>query len=105
MITSAYRIQVVTLTSLSRPSFESEDVQGLNTLCPVRVLHMYVDFVDYVECCTELFMCFGVQAPARALSKQWLDHLIVEAISLAYVREGSTRRIACHFHVRHPGHY
>ncbi len=73
-------------------------------LCPVRALRTYVDRTALWRGSDQLFVCFGSKSKGSAVTKQWMSHWIVEAISLAYkarsltsplrLRAHSTRAVA-----------
>ncbi len=76
------------LLSLCPPPFVSEEQKRLHCLCPVRVLHTYIDRTQSERLCDQLFVCFANPVKGKALFKQWLSHWTVEAISLAYNNRG-----------------
>ncbi len=82
--TTPFRDQVVNLQAL--PSEEADPALAL--LCPVRALRIYVDRTRSVRSSEQLFVCHGGQQKGKAVSKQRLAHLIVEAVALAYQSQG-----------------
>ncbi len=76
------------LLSYCPPPFASEEQERLYCLGPVHVLRTYIDRTQSVRLCDQLLVCFANPVKGKALSKQWLSHWIVEAISLAYNSRG-----------------
>ncbi len=69
---------------------------AITLLCPVHALRIYVDCTQSFRTSNQLFVCFGGQQKGKAVSKQRIDHWIVEAIALAY----QARRLPCRLGVR-----
>ncbi len=91
-LSTPIRAQVITLSALP----PSEQDQGLNLLCPVRELRIYIERSAPFRQSEQLFLCF--------VTRQRLSRWIIGAIMLAYsslgqkgpmgVRAHSTRGMA-----------
>ncbi len=77
---SAFRAQVITLSVLS----PSEQDQGLNPLCPVRALKMYIERSAPFRQSEQPCVCFGGHTKGSPVTKQRLSGWIIDAITLAY---------------------
>ena len=76
---------MVELSAFHPPLFSSAEEQRLNTLCPVRALHVYVSRSAAFRKGDQLFVSWATPTHrGKPLSRQRLSHWIVEAISLAY---------------------
>ena len=75
---------MVELSAFHPPLFSSAEEQRLNTLCPVRALHVYVSRSAAFRKGDQLFVSWATPHRGKPLSHQRLSHWIVEAISLAY---------------------
>ncbi|MGH0166027.1 UNVERIFIED_CONTAM: hypothetical protein FKN15_061465 [Acipenser sinensis] len=60
----------------------------LNSLSQVRALTGYVDRTKALRQSGQLFVCYGKRTLGHALSKQRLDHWIVDTVSTAYNNAG-----------------
>ncbi len=78
------RTQVVNLQVL--PLEEADPALAL--LCPIRTLRRYMDRTQSFRTSEQLFVCYGGQQKGKAVSKQWMAHWIVDAITLAYEAQG-----------------
>ncbi len=97
-----FRAQVITLSLLP----PSEQGQGLNLLCPVRALRIYIEHSAPFRQSEQLFVCFGGRTKESPVTKQRLL-MINDAIMLAYsslgqqcpmgVKTHSTRGIASYW--------
>ncbi|KAL0160861.1 hypothetical protein M9458_044586, partial [Cirrhinus mrigala] len=92
--TTPFRDQVVNLQAL--PLEEADPASAL--LCPVRVLHIYVDRTRHFRHTEQLFVYFGGQQKGNAVSKQRLAHWVVDAISLSYQNQGEPCPLGVHAH-------
>ncbi|XP_042572020.1 uncharacterized protein LOC122135816 [Cyprinus carpio] len=82
----------------------TEEDPGLNLLCPVRALKVYIERSAPIRRSEQLFICFGNRTRGLPVSKQRLSRWIVDAIQLAYsslglqspigVRAHSTRAVS-----------
>ncbi|KAI2649401.1 DNA-directed RNA polymerase II subunit RPB2 [Labeo rohita] len=92
--TTPFRDQVVNLQAL--PPEEADPAMSL--LCPVCALRTYVDHTRSFRCSEQLFVCLGGQQLGNAVSKQWLAHWVVDAITLAYQCQGGNGNVtsSCH---------
>ncbi len=100
VLSTLFRAQVITLSALP----PSEQDQGLNRLCPVRALRIYIEHSTPFRQSEQLFVCFGCHTKGSPVTKQRLSRWIIDAIKLAYsslgqlcpmgVRAHSTRGIA-----------
>ncbi len=72
VLSTPFRAQVITLSALS----PSEQDQGLNLLCPVRALRIYIEHSGPFRQSEQLCACFG----GRTKLSIW----IIDAIMLAY---------------------
>ncbi len=100
VLSTPFRAQVITLLVLT----PSEQDQGLNLLCPVRGLRIYIERTVPFRQSKQLFVCFGGCTKGSPITKQRLSRWIIDAIKLAYsslgqlcpmgVRAHSTRGIA-----------
>ncbi len=86
-----FRFQQVVLEALSHADAGS----GSIGLCPVRAIRIYVDRTAQWRGSDQLFMCFDGKSKGFTVTKQWMSHWIVEAISLAYAWLDFTSRITC----------
>ncbi|KAK0148792.1 hypothetical protein N1851_010874 [Merluccius polli] len=84
VVESTYRCRTVELSAFHPPPFSSVEEQRLNTLCPVRALHVYVSRSAGFRNGDQLFVSWATPHRGKPLSRQRLSHWIVEAISLAY---------------------
>ncbi|KAK0133511.1 hypothetical protein N1851_030971 [Merluccius polli] len=84
VVESTYRCRTVELSAFHPPPFSSAEEQRLNTLCPVRALHVYVSRSAAFRKGDQLFVSWATPHRGKPLSRQRLSHWIVEAISLAY---------------------
>ncbi len=64
--------------------------------CPVRALTCYVDRTQSLRTSDQLFVCYGGRQKGNVVSKQRVAHWIVDAITLAYQRQG----VPCPFRLR-----
>ncbi len=76
----AFRAQVITLSVLP----PSEQDQGLNPLCPVRALKMYIERSAPFRQSEQPCVCFGGHTKGSPVTKQRLSRWIIYAITLAY---------------------
>ena len=83
VVESAYRCPTVELKAFHPPPFGSAESR-LNTLCPVRALHVYVNRTASFRGTDQLFVSWATPHKGKPLSRQRLSHWIVEAIVLAY---------------------
>ncbi len=100
VLLTPFRAQVITLSALP----PSEQDQGLNLICPVRVLRIYIERSAPFRQLDQLFVCFGGRTKWSPVTKKRLSRWIIDAIKLAYsslgqlcpmgVRDHSTRGIA-----------
>lgn len=100
VLSTPFRAQVVTLSALQN----TEEDPGLNLLCPVRALKVYIERSAPIRRSEQLFICFGNRTRGLPVSKQRLSRWIVDAIQLAYsslglqspigVRAHSTRAVS-----------
>ncbi len=81
---------VITLSTL--PS--SEQDQGLNLLCPVRMLRIYIERSAPFRQSEQLFVCFGGSTKGSPVTKQRLSRWIIDQQYPMGVRAHSTRGIA-----------
>ncbi|KAK0156393.1 hypothetical protein N1851_000309 [Merluccius polli] len=111
VVVLGYRCPTVELLAFHPPPFSSAEEKKLNTLCPVRALHVTcalrgkipicvgckigiaqapVYKVNCAECMIgpQLFVSWATPHKGKPLSRQRLSHWIVEAISLAYGCKG-----------------
>ena len=88
VVESTYRCLTVELSAFHPPPFSSAEEQRLNTLCPVRALHVYVSRSAAFRKGDQLFVSWATPHRGKPLSRQRLSHWIVEAISLAYESRG-----------------
>ncbi len=72
VLSTPFRAQVITLSALP----PSEQDQGLNLLCPVRALRIYIEHSGPFRQSEQLCACFG----GRTKLSIW----IIDAITLAY---------------------
>ncbi len=99
VLSTPFRAQVITLSAFP----PSELGQGLNLLCPVRALIIYIEHSAPFSQSEQLFVCFGSRTKGSPVKKQRLSRWIIDAIKLAYsslgqicptgVRAHSTRGI------------
>ena len=104
VVESGYRCPTVELLAFHPPPFSSAEEKKLNTLCPVRALHVYLSRTAGFRKSDQLFVSCATPHKGKPLSRQRLSHWIVEAISLAYgcrglqppkgLRAHSTRGVA-----------
>ncbi|KAL1255562.1 hypothetical protein QQF64_013623 [Cirrhinus molitorella] len=80
--TLAYR--QVDLRAFHPPPFSSSEEERLHRLCPVRVLHHYVDGTKGLRKGNQLFVSWADSHKGKPISRQRLSHWLVEAIILAY---------------------
>ncbi len=78
--TLSFRAQVITLSPLP----PSEQDQGLNLLCPVRALRIYIERSVPFRQSEQLFVCFGGRTKGSPVTKQRLSRWIIDAFKLAY---------------------
>ncbi len=83
VIPAAYSSMTFELLSFCPPPFASEEQDRPHCLCPVPVLHTYIDHTQSARLGDQLF-CFANPMKGKALFKQRLSHWIAEVISLAY---------------------
>ncbi len=76
----SFREQVITLSAL--PPLEKD--QGLNILCPVRALRIYIERSAPFRQSEQLFVCFGGHTKGSPVTKQKLFRWIIDTIKLAY---------------------
>ncbi|XP_056436383.1 uncharacterized protein LOC130373776 [Gadus chalcogrammus] len=88
VVESTYRCLTVELSAFHPPLFSSAEEQRLNTLCPVRALHVYVSRSAAFRKGDQLFVSWATPHRGKPLSRQRLSHWIVEAISIAYECKG-----------------
>ncbi|XP_075948857.1 uncharacterized protein LOC142951249 [Anarhichas minor] len=88
VVEPTYSCPTVELSAFHPPPFSSEEEQRLNTLCPVRALHVYVSRSAGFRKGDQLFVSWASPHKGKPLSRQRLSHWIVEAISLAYSCRG-----------------
>ncbi|XP_030199953.1 uncharacterized protein LOC115533546 [Gadus morhua] len=88
VVESTYRCLTVELSAFHPPPFSSAEEQRLDTLCPVRALHVYVRRSAAFRKGDQLFVSWATPHRGKPLSRQRLSHWIVEAISLAYESRG-----------------
>ena len=88
VVESAYRCPTVELSAFHPPPFSSAEERELNTLCPVRALHVYMSRTAEFRRDDQLFVSWATPHKGKPLSRQRLSHWIVEAISLAYRGKG-----------------
>ena len=81
VVESAYRCPTVELLAFDPPPFSSVKEKELNTLCPVRALHVYM--LKQQGSGKVLVYC-ATHNKRKQLSPQRLSHWIVASISLAY---------------------
>ncbi len=86
------RAQVITLSALP----PSKQDQGLNLLCPVRALRIYIERSAPFRQSEQLFVCFVSHTKGSPVTKQRLSRWIIDAIKLAYSSLGQL----CHMGVR-----
>ncbi len=80
MLLTPFRAKVITLSALP----PSEQGQGLNLLCPVRVLRIYIERSAAFRQSEQLFVCFSSRTKGSPVTKQRLSRCIIDAIKLAY---------------------
>ncbi|KAK0154188.1 Potassium voltage-gated channel subfamily H member 4 [Merluccius polli] len=88
VVVSGYRCPTVELLAFHPPPFSSAEEKKLNTLCPVRVLHVYLRRTAGFRKDDQLFVSWSTPHKGKPLSHQRLSHWIMEAISLAYGCKG-----------------
>ncbi len=88
VVESAYRCPMVELLTFHPPPFSSLEEQRLNTLCPVQVLHVYVNRSAGFRKADQLFVSWATPRKGKPLSHQRLSHWVVEAVSLAHRSKG-----------------
>ncbi len=96
--------QAFTVTDHTTLSAPPPSDQGLNLLCPVRALRIYIEPSAPFRQLEQLFVCFGSHTKGFPVTKQRLSRWVVDAITLAYsslgqqcpmgVKAHSTRGIA-----------
>lgn len=57
-------------------------------LCPVHVLHAYLDRTKSFRRSDQLFISWAGPHRGKPITKQWLSHWIVKAIALGYLSQG-----------------
>ncbi|XP_059380084.1 uncharacterized protein LOC132115689 [Carassius carassius] len=72
VLSKPFRAQVVTLSALQN----TEDDPGLNLLCPVRALKVYLERSAPIRRSEQLFICFGSRTRGLPVSKQRLSKWI-----------------------------
>ncbi len=77
-----YETAFMPLSGLSSPS---EQDQGLNRLCPVRALRIYIEHSTPFRQSEQLFVCFGCHTKGSPVTKQRLTRWIIDAIKLASI--------------------
>ncbi len=79
-LSTLFRAQVITLSALP----PSKQDQGLNLLCPVRPLRIYIELSAPFKQSEQLFVCIGSRTKGSLVPKQRLSRWIIDAITLAY---------------------
>ncbi len=92
--TTPFRDQVVCLQTL--PPEEADPALALP--CSVRAFQLYIDRTQSPRTSDQLFVCYGGQQKAKAVSKQRMSHWIVDAIALAYQAQGVPCPLRLHAH-------
>ncbi len=87
VLSTPFRAQVITLSA--HPP--SEQDQGLNLLCPVRALRIYIEHSAYIRQSEQLFVCFGGRTKGSPVTKQRLSRWIIDTITLSYSSLGQQR--------------
>ncbi len=85
---SAYNCSTLELLAFHPPPFAGEGEKCLNSLCPVRALHIYMDRTKGFRKSNQLFVSWAPSHKGRALMRQRLSHWVVEAIILSYESRG-----------------
>ncbi len=80
VLSTPFRTQVITLSA--HPP--SEQDQGLNLLCPVRALRIYIEGFSPIRQSEQLFVCFGGRTKGSPVTKQKLSRWIIDTITLSY---------------------
>ncbi len=80
VLSNPFRSQVITLSTL----LPSEQDQGLNMLCSVRVLRIYIEHSAPFRQSEQLCVCFGGRTKGSPVTKQRISRWIIDAITLAY---------------------
>ena len=78
----------VELEEFHPPPFGSQEDRRLHSLCPVRVLRVYMDRSRTLRKSDQLFVSWAARMIGAPITKQRLSHWIVEAIQLAYSSKG-----------------
>ncbi|KAK5883801.1 hypothetical protein CesoFtcFv8_020091 [Champsocephalus esox] len=104
VITSLFRLRVITLDGFFPPPHTSEEETTSHLLCPVRALACYVARTAALRKSQRLFVHYRERSLGQPLSAQRLSHWLCEAVSQAFVSSGldppenikahSTRRIS-----------
>ncbi len=95
VLSTPFRAQVITLSALP----PSEQDQGLNLLCPVRALRIYIERSAPFRQSEQLFVCFGGRTKGSPVTKQRLSRWIIDAIKLAYSSLGQPCPIGVRAHL------
>ncbi len=80
VLSTPFRAQVINLSALP----PSEQDQGLNLLCPVRALRIYIERSSPFRQSEQPFVCFGGRTKGSPVTKQRLSRWIIDSITLAY---------------------
>ncbi len=88
VVDSVYRCLSTELEAFHPALFSSSWEQRLNSICPVWTLHVYVKRTAGFRTHVQLFVSWSTPHKEKPMSRQWLSHRIVEAISLAYICKG-----------------
>ncbi len=84
VLSTLFGAQVITLSALH----PLEKDQGLNLLCPVRALIIYIERSAPFRQSEQFFVCFGSRTKGSPVTKQKLFRWIINAITLAYFSLG-----------------
>ncbi|XDV20625.1 hypothetical protein PO909_025925 [Leuciscus waleckii] len=84
VLATPFRAQVISLSALPASDIEA----GVNLLCPVRALRIYVQRSTAFRQTEQLFISLGGRVKGLAISKQTLSRWIVDAIASAYASKG-----------------